>query len=96
MSDISINKSNTDRAVSELIQKIQTEIIDAGRASGNAIAGAVEHSAGDFMDALREETAGETAAMECVGELLAAMAGYILSASDAFAGVDAAYDTSKV
>ncbi len=96
MRDISINKSNTERAVSELVQKVQTEIIDAGRTSGNVIIGAAMHSAGDFIDALKEEVAKETEVMDSVGELLIAMADYILSASNAFASVDAAYDTSKV
>lgn len=96
MSNISISKSNTERAVSELVQKIQTEIIDAGKISGNTIIGAAMYSAGDFIDALKEEVAKETAVIESVGELLIAMADYILAASNTFASVDTAYDTSKV
>ena len=96
MRDISINQSNTERVISELMRKIQAEIIDAGRASGDAIIGAVEHSSGEFIEALKEEVTKEAAVMDSVGELLTAMAEYILSASNAFASVDAAYNTSKV
>lgn len=96
MSDISISSSNTERAVSELINKIQTEIIDAGATSGNAIIGAVEHSAGDFIDSLKEEVAQETVVINLAGDLLIAMANYIQSASTAFANVDTTYNSSKV
>lgn len=96
MSDISISSSNTERVVSELINKIQTEIIDASATSGNAITSAVEHSAGDFIDSLKEEVAQEAAMMNLVGDLLIAMANYIQSASTAFANVDTTYSSSKV
>lgn len=96
MRDISINSSNTERAVSEIISKIQTEIIEAGQASGNRILGAVEHSAGDFIESLKNEVTRETAIMNSVGELLIAMANYIQSASNAFANVDTMYNASKV
>lgn len=96
MSDISISSSNTEQIVSGLINKIRTEIIDASAASENRIISAVEHSAGDLIDSLREEVSREAAIMNLAGELLTAMADYIRSASDAFANVDTAYNTSKV
>lgn len=96
MSDISINRSNTERVVLELINKIQAEIIDASVVSGNAVISAVEHSAGDFIDSLREEVTQEVAIVNSVGELLIAMADYIQSASTAFANVDTTYNSSKV
>lgn len=96
MSDISISSSNTERAVSELISKIQTEIIDAGATKGNTIIGAIENSAGDFIDSLKEEVAQEAAVINTVGDLLIAMANYIQSASTAFANVDTTYNSSKV
>lgn len=96
MSDISINSSNIESVVSELINKIQTEIIDASATSGNAITSAVEHSAGDFIDSLKEEVEQETAIMNLVGDLLIAMANYIQSASTAFTNVDTTYGSSKV
>lgn len=96
MSDISINSSNTERAVSELVNKIQTEIIDASVTSGNAIISAMEQSAGDFIDSLKEEVTQETAIINSVGDLLIAMANYIQSASAAFANVDTTYNSSKV
>lgn len=96
MSNISISSSNTEQMVSELINKIQTEIIDASAASENMIISAVEHSAGDFIDSLKEEVAQEAAVMNLAGELLIAMAKYIQSASAAFASVDTTYNTSKV
>ena len=95
MNDISISKSNTDRAVSELIQKIQTEIIEAGKAAGNTIIGAIDQSAGDFIDSLKEEVTQEMAIMDSVGELLIAMANYIQSAATAFENVDILYNTHK-
>ncbi len=96
MSNISISSSNTEQKVSELINKIQTEIIDASAASENMIISAVEHSAGDFIDSLKEEVAQEAAVMNLAGELLIAMAKYIQSASTAFSSVDKTYNTSKV
>lgn len=88
MSNISISSSNTEQLVSELINKVQTEIIDASAASENRIINAVEHSAGDFINSLKEEVAQEAAVMNLAGELLIAMAEYIQSASAAFASVD--------
>ena len=96
MSDISINSSNIECAVSEIISKIQTEIIEGSRTSENRIIGAVGYSAGDFIDSLKNEVAQETAIMSLVGELLIAMANYIQSAANAFAAVDTTYNTSKV
>lgn len=96
MSDISINSSNTERAVSEIISKIQTEIIEESRTSGNRIIDSIGDSAGDFIDSLKNEMAQETAIMSSVGELLIAMANYIQSAANAFAAVDTTYNTAKV
>lgn len=96
MRDISINKSNTESAVARIINRIQSEVIEAAQASENMIIGAVGHSAGDFIDSLKNEVAQEAAVMNSVGELLIAMANYIQSASNTFANVDAAYNTSKV
>lgn len=96
MSDISISSGNTEQVVSELINKIQTEIIDAGSTSGSAITSTIEHSCGDFIDSLREEVAQETAIMNSVGDLLIAMANYIRSASTTFENVDTTYSSSKV
>ncbi|MBD5495761.1 MAG: hypothetical protein HDR12_15710 [Lachnospiraceae bacterium] len=96
MSDISISSSNTESAVSELITKIQTDIIDAAKTSGDNIANAVVNSAGDFIDSLKIEVAQEAEVMNTVGELLMAMANYIQSAADTFASVDTTYNTSKI
>ena len=96
MSDISISSSNTESAVSELITKIKTDIIDAAKTSGDNIANAVVNSAGDFIDSLKIEVAQEAEVMNTVGELLMAMANYIQSAADTFASVDTTYNTSKI
>lgn len=96
MSDISISSSNTESAVSELITKIQTDIIDAAKTSGDNMANAVVNSAGDFIDSLKIEVAQEAEVMNTVGELLMAMANYIQSAADDFASVDTTYSTSKI
>ena len=95
MSDISINSSNTESAVAEIINKVQTEIIEAGRTSGNMIINAVEHSAGDFVESLKNEVAQETAVINSGGELLIEMANYIQSAANAFANVDMTYNTPR-
>lgn len=51
MGDISISGSNTERIAAELINRIQTEMIDAGAASEHRIVSAVEHSAANaFAD----------------------------------------------
>lgn len=96
MSDISINKGNTENAVAEIVNRVRSEIMEAGQVSADRIAGAVGHSAGDFILSLQNEAAQEAAVMHSVGELLIAMAEYIQSASDAFANVDTTYNTSKV
>lgn len=94
--NISINSGNTENAVSELINRIQTEIIDAGKASGDMILNTIENSAGDFIDSLKEEVAQEVASIGLTGDLLIAMANYIHSASIALTEVDTAYNNSKV
>lgn len=96
MDSISISRNNTESAVSEIINKIRTDVIDAGKTSGNTIINAVENSAGDFINSLREEVAQEVAIINEVGDLLIAMANYIQSAAEAFANVDDTYNNSKV
>lgn len=96
MSDIGINRNNTESAVAELITKIQTDIIDAAQTSKEDITNAVVNSAGDFIDSLKSEVGKEAEIMKEVGELLIATANYIQSAADAFASVDATYNTSKI
>ncbi len=94
--NISINSGNTENAVSEIVNRIQTEIIDAGKKSGDIILNAMENSAGEFIDSLKEEVAQEVEAINLAGDLLIAMADYIRSASAALADVDKAYNNSKV
>ena len=96
MSDISIVSSNTESAVSELITKVQTDIIDAAQTSKDNITNAIINSAGDFIDSLIIEVEKEAEIMNEVGELLIKMANYIRSASDAFYNVDTIYNASKV
>ena len=95
MSDISISSNNTEHAVAEIINKIQTEIIEAGRTSGDKIINAAEHSAGEFIESLKNEVAHDAAVINSVGELLIAMANYRQSAANAFANVDMTYNTPK-
>lgn len=95
MSDISINSSNTESVVAEIINKVQTEIIEAGRISGNRIINAAEHSAGEFIESLKNEVAQEAAVINSVGELLIEMANYIQSAANAFSDVDMTYNTPR-
>lgn len=96
MSDIIINMSNTETAVSELITIIQTEIIDAAQTSKDNIVNAVVNSAGEFIDTLISDVETEAEIMKEVGELLIAMANYIRSAANTFASVDTTYNTSKI
>lgn len=96
MINISIDIRSTESAVEELISKIQTEIIEASQTSENMIVNAVGHSAGDFIESLKNEVAQETEIMNSVGELLIAMANYIQSASNAFAVVDKKFDHQKI
>ena len=49
MVNVSINSSSTERVVTELVSRIQTEIIEAGQTAGNRIVSTAEHSAGDFI-----------------------------------------------
>ena len=95
MSDISINNSNTEQAVAELVNKIQTKIIGEGQTSEGRIMNIIEYSAGDFIESLKSEVIRETEIMNSVGELLITMANYIQSASNAFANVDITYNTSR-
>lgn len=96
MVNVSINRSSTERAVTELVSRIQTEVIEAGQVAGNRIVSAAEHSAGDFIDSLKTEVTRETEIVNSVGELLIAMANYIQSASNAFMMVDKIYDRQKL
>lgn len=95
MSDISINSSNTEHAVTELVNKIQTKIIGAGQTAETKIINTIGYSAGDLIESFKNEVIRETEIMNSVGELLIAMANYIQSASNAFANVDITYNTSR-
>ena len=96
MSDISISSNNTEHAVAEIINKVQTEIIEAGRTSESRIINIMEHSAGEFIESLKNEVAQEAAVINSVGELLIEMANYIQSAANAFVNVDMTYNTPKL
>ena len=96
MCDISISNSSTESMITGLIDRIQTNIIDRSKMSGDAILNAVENSAGDFIESLKAEVEQEVAMMNAVGELLISMANYVQAASVAFADVDTIYNKSKV
>lgn len=96
MDSINISRTNTESAVSEIINKVQREVIDAGTMSGNQIINTIENSAGDFADSLKEEMEREIKIIKEAGELLIAMADYIRSAATAFEEADHAYNTSKL
>lgn len=96
MGDISINSGVIDAKVSELVNRIQTEIIDASKESEKRIISVIEDSSGAFIDSLREDVSREAAIMNSTGELLIAVANYINSAADAFTNIDTSYNTSKI
>lgn len=95
MSDIGINSSNTETAVSELITEIQTGIIDAAQTYKNNIVNAVADSKGDFIDSFISEVEKEAETINEVGELLIEMANFIQSVSDALVSMDETYHISK-
>ncbi|MDE7284204.1 MAG: hypothetical protein K2N85_11580 [Lachnospiraceae bacterium] len=94
MSDININSKYTESVISELIIKIQTEIIDAAQTSKDNITNAVVNSSGDFIDSLISEVETEAEIMNKLGELLIAIANYIQSAAITFTSVDTKYSTT--
>lgn len=95
MANISIDYGKVTGDIDALVKKIQSEIIDASANSRTLIMETVENSSGDFIEALKEEVNQETAIIQEVGELLIAMAQYVQSAADSFAGVDRSYDVQK-
>ncbi len=96
MDSISISKSGTESAVTSLISRIQTDIIDESKRAGDRIINAAERSAGDFIEALQEDVEQEVKMVNAVGELLISIANYIQSAATAFSEVDDRYQVSKV
>lgn len=93
MANVSIHYEIVTSNVEMLVKKIQSGIIDGSAKSGERIIETVENSSGDFIEALKEEVNQETAVIREVGELLIAMAQYVQSAADSFAGVDRSYNT---
>lgn len=96
MGKISIRNTNVEETVLEIVDMIQTDIIDASTASRDTIINTVENSSGDFIESLKEEIAQEAVVINAVGDLLIELAKYIQSAAEAFASVDTSYKSSKV
>lgn len=96
MDSISISRGNTESAVSEMVRKIETEIIGESEKSKEKILAAIERSSGEFIDALKEGAEREAGMIRETGELLIAVVKYIESAAGAFADVDQAYSASKI
>lgn len=96
MDSISISRSAAEGAVTGLIDRIQTHIIEGSKTAGDSIINSVEHSEGDFIEALKEEVEQEVKMMNSMGELLISVAAYIRSAAAAFSEVDDSYNISKI
>ena len=96
MDSISISRGSTESAVSEIISKIETEIIAESEKSKEKILAAIERSSGEFIDSMKEEMEREAGIIRETGELLAAVAKYVQSAAQTFADVDQAYSVSKI
>lgn len=96
MSDISIDIVSTELVIEELINKIQTEIIDKAETSGGTLKNIIEHSSGDFINSINEEMIQEVEVINSIGELLKSIAEYIQSAAEEFAKVDSVYSTSRI
>lgn len=96
MDNIGISRSNTESAVSEIISKIEIELIEEAEKSKNKILASIEKSSGEFIDSLKVNVEREVEIINEMGELLIAIAKYIQSAAVAFEEVDQAYKISKV
>lgn len=94
MKNINIISGNVDNMASEIVKKVQTEIIDASAASRDTLIGILDNSSGDFIDSLKTEVIKEADTINAIGELLIEAAKYVQSAAHAFANVDAAFNTS--
>lgn len=94
MRNINIISGNVDNMVSEIVKKVQTEIIDASAASRDTLIGIIENSSGDFIDSFKTEITEEVGTINAIGELLIEVAEYVQSAAHAFANVDAAFNIS--
>lgn len=92
MANISIQYGAVAQNLDSLIATIQDEIIDASAKSSELIIAAAENSSGDFIEALKEEVNQEAAVIKETGELLIAMAQYVQSATNSFAGVNRNYN----
>lgn len=95
MGRISVVSINVDNIVSEIVKRVQTDIIDASAASRDNMVGIIENSAGDFIESFKTEMAGEVEVISAVGELLMEMANYVQSAAHAFTNVDTVYSNSE-
>ena len=94
MDNIIVVSENVDDTVSAIVQRVQTEIINASAASRDTLFDIIENSSGDFIDSLKTEIIEEVDTINVIGELLIEVANYVQSAAHAFTNVDAAFNTS--
>lgn len=96
MNNLRISKAIVDITVSQFIDNIQTEMIDASETSGNEIINAIENSSGDFINSFMDVVKDEIEILRYTGNFLIETAKYIQSAANAFYDVDEEYRSSKL
>ncbi len=96
MADIGIKPEEVGSILTDIISRVESEIIEASVDTKNIIIDAIDNSAGDFVTSLTENITKEADTICDIGELLIAIANYIQSATDEFAAVDQSHHTSKV
>lgn len=96
MKNISINYENVRSTAKLIVNKVQTEVIDASVASANKIQSCIENSSGEFIDAFKEELKQEMTILGEAGELLIAIANYVLDFAQTAEAKDESYSNSKV
>lgn len=96
MADIGIKPEEVGSILTDIISRVESEIIESSADTKNIIIDTIDNSAGDFVNSLAENITKETDTICDIGELLIAIANYIQSATDEFVAVDQSHNTSKV
>lgn len=96
MDSVSINIANLEEEISSLRIIINQEIKYISLVRKNEIFNALENSSGDFVDAIKEQVAAESAILISIGDLLLEMIDFVQSAANALMNVDTRYSNPKV
>lgn len=96
MDSVSINIENLEAEASTIRSDIKFRIHDFSLRIKNDIFNALENSSGDFVDAIKEQVAAESATLIYIGDFLLEIMDYVQSAANALMEVDMQHSTSKV